>query len=57
MQQSDRRQFLKLAGLAGVTFTAGLFAKGRAEAQASAADVAGVRSPDVTVGYGIGQPL
>src|ERR1700761_9401927 len=35
MQQSDRRQFLKLAGLAGVTFTAGLFAKGRAEAQPS----------------------
>ena len=34
MQQSDRRQFLKLAGLAGVTFTAGLFSQGRAEAQA-----------------------
>ena len=25
MQQSDRRDFLKLAGMAGVTFTAGLF--------------------------------
>ncbi len=23
MQQSDRREFLKLAGMAGVTFTAG----------------------------------
>ena len=34
MQQSDRRQFLKLAGLAGVTFTAGLFSKGAAQAQA-----------------------
>ena len=34
MQQSDRRQFLKLAGLAGVTFTAGLFPKGPADAQA-----------------------
>ena len=35
MQQSDRRQFLKLAGLAGVTFTAGLFPKGPADAQAA----------------------
>jgi len=25
MQHADRRDFLKLAGLAGVTFTAGLF--------------------------------
>ena len=35
MHHADRRQFLKLAGLAGVTFTAGLFPRGRAEAQAS----------------------
>jgi len=35
MQQSDRRQFLRLAGLAGVTFTAGLFPKGPADAQAA----------------------
>jgi Calcineurin-like phosphoesterase len=35
MQHSDRRQFLKLAGLAGVTFTAGLFPRGQAAAQAN----------------------
>src|SRR5688572_1658442 len=33
MLQSDRREFLKLAGMAGVTFTAGLFAAERAAAQ------------------------
>ena len=33
MQHTDRRQFLKLAGLAGVTFTAGLFPRQRASAQ------------------------
>jgi hypothetical protein len=33
MQQSDRREFLKLAGIAGVTFTAGLFSGGRASAR------------------------
>jgi 3',5'-cyclic AMP phosphodiesterase CpdA len=35
MHQSDRRQFLKLAGLAGITFTAGLFPGRRADAQAA----------------------
>jgi 3',5'-cyclic AMP phosphodiesterase CpdA len=35
MLQSDRRQFLRLAGVAGVTFTAGLFAGHRASAQAA----------------------
>ena len=34
MLQRDRREFLKLAGLAGVTFTAGLFPGGPASAQA-----------------------
>ena len=34
MLQSDRRDFLKLAGVAGVTFTAGLFPAARASAQA-----------------------
>lgn len=34
MLQRDRREFLKLAGLAGVTFTAGLFRGGPASAQA-----------------------
>jgi len=33
MQHNDRRQFLKLAGLAGITFTAGLFPQRRADAQ------------------------
>jgi 3',5'-cyclic AMP phosphodiesterase CpdA len=34
MQQTDRREFLKLAGIAGVTFTAGLFPGVRASARA-----------------------
>lgn len=33
MHQTDRREFLKLAGVAGVTFTAGLFPGHRAQAQ------------------------
>jgi len=49
MQQSDRRQFLKLAGLAGVTFTAGLFPKGPADAQA--ADFHFVQISDTHWGY------
>jgi len=36
MLQQDRRDFLKLAGVAGVTFTAGLFPSQRASAQAGA---------------------
>lgn len=35
MLQRDRRDFLKLAGMAGVTFTAGLFPSGRASADAA----------------------
>jgi len=35
MQHTDRRDFLKLAGLAGVTFTAGLFPRRQAAAQGS----------------------
>jgi len=35
MQHADRRDFLKLAGLAGVTFTAGLFPGRQAAAQAT----------------------
>lgn len=35
MQHADRRDFLKLAGLAGVTFTAGLFPHRQAAAQGS----------------------
>jgi 3',5'-cyclic AMP phosphodiesterase CpdA len=35
MLQRDRRAFLKLAGVAGVTFTAGLFPRGPASAQAA----------------------
>lgn len=35
MLQQDRRAFLKLAGLAGVTFTGGLFPQGKASAQAA----------------------
>jgi 3',5'-cyclic AMP phosphodiesterase CpdA len=35
MLQSDRRQFLRLAGVAGVTFTAGLFPGQKASAQAA----------------------
>ena len=34
MQRTDRRDFLKLAGIAGVTFTAGLFPGRHAAAQA-----------------------
>jgi 3',5'-cyclic AMP phosphodiesterase CpdA len=35
MQHTDRRDFLKLAGMAGVTFTAGLFPRRQAAAQGS----------------------
>ena len=35
MQHTDRRDFLKLAGMAGVTFTAGLFPGQQASAQAA----------------------
>ena len=35
MQHTDRRDFLKLAGMAGVTFTAGLFPGRQAAAQAA----------------------
>src|SRR5260370_14036761 len=35
MQRTDRRDFLKLAGIAGVTFTAGLFPGRQASAQAA----------------------
>ncbi len=35
MQHTDRRDFLKLAGMAGVTFTAGLFPRRKAAAQGS----------------------
>src|SRR5258708_6078150 len=35
MQHTDRRDFLKLAGIAGVTFTAGLFPGRQAAAQAA----------------------
>ena len=34
MQHTDRRDFLRLAGIAGVTFTAGLFPGRHASAQA-----------------------
>ena len=49
MHQTDRRQFLKLAGLAGVTFTAGLFPRGPADAQA--ADFHFVQFSDTHWGY------
>src|SRR5215813_12065569 len=49
MQQTDRRQFLKLAGLAGVTFTAGLFPCGPADAQSS--DFHFVQFSDTHWGY------
>ena len=49
MLQSDRREFLKLAGMAGVTFTAGLF-PGRARA-AQAADFHFVQFSDTHWGY------
>ena len=35
MQHADRRDFLKLAGIAGVTFTSGLFSSQQASAQAA----------------------
>src|SRR5262249_30794894 len=47
--QTDRREFLKLAGLAGVTFTAGLFPQRQAEAQA--ADFHFVQFSDTHWGY------
>src|SRR5262245_55135047 len=49
MLQSDRRDFLKLAGLAGVAFTAGLFPNERARAQAN--DFHFVQFSDTHWGY------
>ncbi|MGZ5158570.1 MAG: metallophosphoesterase, partial [Caldimonas sp.] len=49
MQHTDRRDFLKLAGMAGVTFTAGLF-PGR-QAAAQAADFHFVQFSDSHWGY------
>src|SRR5437868_10595273 len=49
MQHTDRREFLKLAGLAGVTFTAGLFPGRQADAQAS--DFHFVQFSDTHWGY------
>src|SRR4029077_12817538 len=49
MQHTDRRDFLKLAGMAGVTFTAGLFAGRQAGAQAS--DFHFVQFSDTHWGY------
>lgn len=49
MQQTDRRHFLKLAGLAGITFTAGLFPQGPADAQGS--DFHFVQFSDTHWGY------
>jgi hypothetical protein len=49
MQQTDRRQFLKLAGLAGVTFTAGLFPREPADAQSN--DFHFVQFSDTHWGY------
>lgn len=49
MQHQDRRDFLKLAGLAGVTFTAGLFASQTASAQAG--DFHFVQFSDTHWGY------
>ncbi len=49
MQHTDRRDFLKLAGMAGVTFTAGLF-PGR-QAAAQAADFHFVQFSDTHWGY------
>ena len=49
MQHTDRRDFLKLAGMAGVTFTAGLFASRQAAAQAS--DFHFVQFSDTHWGY------
>ena len=50
MQQADRRDFLKLAGMAGVTFTAVLFPGRQAAAQA-AADFHFVQFSDTHWGY------
>ncbi|MEA2805370.1 MAG: hypothetical protein QOE49_5465, partial [Rhodospirillaceae bacterium] len=50
MQQADRRDFLKLAGMAGVTFTAGLFPGRQAAAQA-ASDFHFVQFSDTHWGY------
>src|SRR5689334_19283838 len=50
MQHSDRRDFLKLAGIAGVTFTAGLFPGRRAAAQAGG-DFHFVQISDTHWGY------
>ena len=49
MQHADRRDFLKLAGIAGVTFTAGLFPGRRAAAQAG--DFHFVQFSDTHWGY------
>lgn len=50
MQQRDRRDFLKLAGVAGVTFTAGLFPGKPASAQAGS-DFHFVQFSDTHWGY------
>ncbi len=50
MLQRDRRDFLKLAGVAGVTFTAGLFADRQASAQATG-DFHFVQFSDTHWGY------
>ena len=49
MQNTDRREFLKLAGLAGVAFTAGLFPE-QAAAQAGL-DFPFVQFSDLHWGY------
>ena len=50
MQRTDRRDFLKLAGIAGVTFTAGLFPGRQATAQAGG-DFHFVQISDTHWGY------
>ena len=50
MQHVDRRDFLRLAGVAGVTFTAGLFPGRRAAAQ-TASDFHFVQFSDTHWGY------
>ena len=50
MKQADRRDFLKLAGMAGVTFTAGLFPGRQAAAQAGG-DFHFVQFSDTHWGY------
>ena len=50
MQRTDRRDFLKLAGIAGVTFTAGLFPGRQAAAQAGG-DFHFVQISDTHWGY------